>query len=412
MNRLLYPLENPIQNYAWGSHVSLATIRGARAPTDEPEAELWMGAHPSASSLVATNGRRSLLELTQAEPDAMLGAVVRSDFEGRLPFLLKLLAAAEPLSLQAHPTKAQARAGFAREEAAGIPRTAVHRNYKDDNHKPELLVALTPFHALVGFRDVHATLRLFERLQVARLEPLANALSRAPESAGLRAFFELAMTAEPAAKAELARATLDACRRLAGAGGEFSKELAWGVRIGEKYPGDPGLLVALALNLVELSPGDAIYLHARTLHAYLEGTGVEIMASSDNVLRGGLTPKHVDVPELLAVLHFRATRAELVAVEARGAEHHYQTPAHEFALSRLELEGRTSVGPVNGPEIVVVTSGSVTLERGTETLELPSGASAFVPAAGGDYSAIGSGTAFRAAVHPIVRLPDTLRRLR
>ncbi|HEX6274300.1 MAG TPA: mannose-6-phosphate isomerase, class I [Polyangiaceae bacterium] len=400
MNRLLYALDNPIQNYAWGSHESLAAIRGAKAPTEKPEAELWMGAHPAAPSLVASNGKRSLLELTQAEPDSTLGPIVKETFGGRFPFMLKLLAAAEPLSLQAHPTIEQARSGFAREDAAGIPRTAPHRNYKDDNHKPELLAALTPFHALVGFREARATLRLFERLRLPHLEPFANALAREPETEGLRAFFELAMTAEPSAKAELARATLDACRRASGPAGEFSKELAWAVRLGEKYPGDPGLVVALALNLLELSPGDAVYLPARNLHAYLEGTGVEIMASSDNVLRGGLTPKHVDVPELLAVLDFRAGPAKLVAVEQRGTEYHYSTPAPEFALSRLELSGATTgAGAVNGPEIVVVTRGAVTLRRGAETLALASGASAFVPARGGDYTLHGSATVFRARVN-------------
>jgi mannose-6-phosphate isomerase len=397
MNRLLYPLDNPVQNYAWGSRTALAAIRGATTPAEGPEAELWMGAHPAAPSLVALNGRRSLLELIGAEPEAMLGRAAKETFAGGLPFLLKLLAAAEPLSLQAHPTKEQARAGFAREERAGIPRTAPHRNYKDDNHKPELLVALTPFQALVGFRDVPATLRLFEALRVRPLEPFTNALSREPAREGLRAFFELAMTAEPAVRVELASATLDACRRQRDRGGEFSRELAWATRIGEKYPSDAGLVVALALNLLELSPGDAVYLPAQQLHAYLEGTGVEIMASSDNVLRGGLTPKHVDVPELLAVLDFHAGAAELVPVEQRGAEFHYRTPATEFALSRLELSGSaTTVGPVSGPEIVVVTSGAVTVGRGAETLALASGASAFVPARGGDYRLGGTATVFRA----------------
>jgi mannose-6-phosphate isomerase len=400
MSRLVLPLENVIQNYAWGSRESLARIRGAKAPSEKPEAELWMGAHPGAPSIVAEDGKRSLLELTESEPDATLGAEVRARFEGRFPFLLKLLAAAEPLSLQAHPTKTQAREGFAREDAAGIFRHAPDRNYRDENHKPELIAALTPFSALVGFRDVKTTLRLFELLDIPALRPLASALSQTPEARGLRAFFELAMTATPEAKTALARETLDACRRLAKTGSEFSKELAWGVRIGEKYPGDAGIAVALALNLVELAPGDAIYLPAQNLHSYLEGTGVEIMASSDNVLRGGLTPKHVDVPELLRVLDFRSETVALVPLETRGPERHYRTPAPEFALSRFELTGTpASVGPVSGPEIVVVTRGTVTLRRGNETLPLASGASAFVPKTGGNYTLDGTATVFRARVN-------------
>jgi mannose-6-phosphate isomerase len=400
LTRLLYPLKNTIQSYAWGSHASLAALRGAPAPTEKPEAELWMGAHPAAPSLVAGNGETPLDELVASEPDAVLGPEVRAEFRGRLPFLLKLLAAAEPLSLQAHPTRDQARAGFAREEAAGIARDAPNRNYKDENHKPELLAALTPFHALAGFREVSETLRLFESLRVPALAPLVSALSQAPVARGLRAFFELALTAAPDQQHELARETLASCRRLAAAPGEFTKELAWAVRIGQKYPGDAGLVVALALNLIELAPGDAIYLPAGNLHSYLEGTGVEIMASSDNVLRGGLTPKHIDVPELLAVLDFHAGPAALAPVSERGAEHVYETPAPDFALSRVELSpAPASIAPVSGPEIVVVTRGRATLARGGETLELASGASAFVPAVGGGYSLGGSGTAFRARVN-------------
>jgi mannose-6-phosphate isomerase len=201
-------------------------------------------------------------------------------------------------------------------------------------------------------------------------------------------------------KATLAEQSLAACRRLAGEAGEFSRELAWAVRIGEKYPGDAGIVVALALNLVELAPGDAMYLPAGNLHSYLEGTGVEIMASSDNVLRGGLTPKHVDVPELLAVLDFHSTNAELVPVETRGVERRYRTPAAEFALSRFDLGASpAAVGPVNGPEIVVVTSGTATVRRGNETLTLTSGTSAFLPPRGGDYTLDGTATAFRARVN-------------
>jgi mannose-6-phosphate isomerase len=394
------PLENTIQNYAWGSRESLARLRGAKAPTDLPEAELWMGAHPGAPSIVLTNGRRSLLELAEEDADATLGGAVRAAFQGRFPFLLKLLAAAEPLSLQAHPTKTRAREGFAREEAMGIPRDAPNRNYRDDNHKPELISALTPFSALVGFREVGATRRLFESLGIEALRPFTDALSRKAERLALRSFFELVMTADATTKARLAGQTLAACRRLSGTQAEFSKELAWGARIGQKYPGDAGVVIALALNLVELVPGDAVYLPARNLHSYLEGTGVEIMASSDNVLRGGLTPKHVDVSELCAVLDFRAGPAELAPVETRGLELTYRTPAPEFALSRFDLDAQSApVGPVNGPEIVVVTRGAATVRRGGEALELRPGASAFVPAKGGDYALDGTATVFRARVN-------------
>jgi mannose-6-phosphate isomerase len=400
VNRFVLPLDNALQNYAWGSRESLAKIRRAPVPSEKPEAELWMGAHPSAPSIVAAEGRPSLLALTHADAETTLGSSVRSTFQGRFPFLLKLLAAAEPLSLQAHPTKAQAREGFAREEALGIPRDAPQRNYRDDNHKPELISALTPFFALAGFRALDATVRLFRSLGPTALEPLTRVLEERPERDALRSFFELVMTAEPDAKTRLAEQTFSACRRVAGTNAEFSKELAWGTRIGQKYPNDAGLVVALALNLVELAPGDALYLPAGNLHSYLEGTGVEIMASSDNVLRGGLTPKHVDVPELLRVLDFRAGPAELVPAAIRGLERTYRTPAPEFALSRFDLDSVTArVGPVSGPEIVVVTHGTATVRRGGEALGLPSGASAFLPAHGGDYELEGTATVFRARVN-------------
>jgi mannose-6-phosphate isomerase len=227
-----------------------------------------------------------------------------------------------------------------------------------------------------------------------------DALSQQPEARGLRAFFELTMTGGRSQKASLARETLAACRYFADTSREFSKELAWGVRIGEKYPDDAGLVVALALNLVGLQPGEALYLPAGNLHVYLEGTGVEIMASSDNVLRGGLTPKHVDVPELLRVLDFHAGPASLVPVETLGSERLYRTPAPEFALSRFDLTGTpATVGPVKGPEILVVTSGAATVRRGNEMLALAGGGSAFVPPKGGDYTHEGTATVFRARVN-------------
>jgi mannose-6-phosphate isomerase len=182
--------------------------------------------------------------------------------------------------------------------------------------------------------------------------------------------------------------------------GEFGRELAWGARIGELYPGDPGIIVALALNLVVLRPGEALYLPDGNLHAYLEGTGVELMASSDNVLRGGLTSKHIDVTELLDVLDFHATQASLVPTTTVGNERFYATPAREFALSRVELAGETArLGPVSGPEILVATAGALDARRGGDTAHLAAGSAVFLPFAGGDVELSGTGTAFRARVN-------------
>jgi mannose-6-phosphate isomerase len=397
---LLLPLDNPIKDYRWGSRSALASIRG-EAPTDGPEAELWMGAHPAGPSRVTTSaGTRSLGDLIAEQPAAVLGERVARDFEGRLPFLLKLLAAAEPLSLQAHPSLAQAKLGFEREEIFGIPLDAPHRSYKDPSHKPELICALTRFHALVGFRPIERTRELLSGFGASALAPLLAALALTPESRALRTFLNLAITAPGSVRQSIADATLEGCRAGAKHSGMYGRELAWGERIGELYPGDPGIVVALALNLVVLSPGQAVYLPAGNLHAYLEGTGVEIMASSDNVLRGGLTNKHIDVPELLDVLDFKAAPVSLVRPTTDGKERFYPTPAREFALSSLVLAGETArVGPVIGPEILVVTAGAVSARRGAETVEVGAGHAVFVPAAGGDVELSGSGTVFRARVN-------------
>ena len=396
----LFSLENAIKNYAWGSHSVLSSLRGESGRSHDPEAELWMGTHPGAPSLIAAGtSRRPLPSLLAEAPEATLGPVVVREFGTDLPFLLKILAAAEPLSLQAHPNLAQARAGFARENAAGVPLDARERSYRDQNHKPELIAALTPFHALVGFRSVAATRQLLNELEAPELAPYSAALAGFPEERALRSFFELVMGTRGERARILADAIAAACRVKAAASQHFARELGWGARIGELYPGDPTILLALALNLVVLEPGQALYLPAGNLHAYLEGAGVEIMASSDNVLRGGLTPKHVDVNELLAVLEFKAGPAELTPVEHRGAETFYRAPVREFALSRFDLDGTARVELVTGPEILVVTRGTVKVERGGTTIVLRGAESAFVTAQGGAYVLSGTGTVFRARVN-------------
>lgn len=376
-------LENVIQRYAWGSRTALAQLQG-RAPSSEPEAELWLGAHPSAPSLLATTGTPLDQAVLQA-PQRLLGERVAAQY-GALPFLLKVLAAAQPLSLQAHPSRAQAKAGFAREEAQGLARTAPNRNYKDDNHKPELICALTPFDALCGFRAAPQTLALFEALSVT---PLLEAL-RAGE---VRRAFEQLMTLPRAWQTALAAQVVAACAERPVPA--FERECAWAVRLGGQYPGDVGVVGALMLNLVRLEPGQALYLPAGNLHAYLEGVGVELMASSDNVLRGGLTPKHVDVPELLSVLDFVAGPVKVLT--PRGApEAVYDTPAPEFRLSRCEVRAPLTLER-RGPDILLCTAGRVTVRAGT-SLTLEQGAAAFVAWADGPMQLEGAGVVFRATV--------------
>ena len=395
----MYLLDNVIQPYAWGSRTAIAELLGQPAPSANPQAELWMGAHPGAPSRVRReSGVQSLLEILQSAPERELGEAVTRRFGNELPFLFKVLAAETPLSLQTHPSLVQAREGYARENELGVPLGAPHRNYKDANHKPELICALTPFDALCGFRRADETLALFDSLGLGLLAPLLAPLRASPDAHGVSRLFEALMMLPLEQRGPLVDAVVAACAARVGQGSRFSEELRWAVRLGELYPGDPGVIGALLLNLVRLQPGEAIYLSAGNLHAYLRGVGMEIMANSDNVLRGGCTPKHVDVPELLRVLDFRCGPIGLVQpTSTDGVEFVYPTPTEEFRLSRLQL--RPGVSPRSerrGPEILLCTEGSARLSVGGETLALPRGASVFVGAADGAYALEGDGVVFRA----------------
>lgn len=396
-------LECAVMPYAWGSRTVIAELQGRPAPSGGPEAELWMGAHPVAPSrLVAREGTTSLVDAIALAPEARLGAEVMGAFGPRLPFLLKVLAAEEPLSLQAHPTAAQARVGFDDEERRGVPLGAPHRNYKDPSHKPELLCALTPFDALCGFRRATETLALFDALGVPALVPALAPLRASPDAKGLRETFAVLMEADSEARARFVDGTLAAARAHVAAGGRWKDECAWSLRLAELYPGDVGVVSALLLELVHLAPGEAIYLDAGNLHAYLRGAGVEIMASSDNVLRGGLTRKHVDVPELLRVLDFEDGKAGALAkVRARTVDAHertWDTPAAEFQLSAVDVRGEVTRTP-RGPEILLVTEGAVRAGAGESTLELRRGDVAFVSADTRTLRLAGEGLVYRATVH-------------
>ncbi len=386
-------LENGIQRYAWGSHVAIASLQG-RPAADQPEAELWMGAHPQLPSHVTRgNVRRSLRDCIADAPARELGPSVATAF-GELPFLLKVLAAEEPLSLQAHPSAAQALAGFAREDAEGIARDAPQRSYRDPRHKPELLCALTPVDALCGFRAPAETARLFRGLAApARLVELL-------EAGDLRSAFGDLLARDAGSRAALVLHMVAAC---AAPPAGFERECAWATRLAAKYPGDVGVVSALLLNLLQLAPGEALYLDAGNLHAYLHGVGVELMASSDNVLRGGLTQKHMDERELLAVLDFSPIEARPVPVlQSSPEERTYQTPAREFCLSRLDVGSREVRRPLDGPEIWLLTQGTATLRSARGELVLEPGESAFVSAEDGfvhaEETRAGGGVLYRARV--------------
>ncbi|MDD7813471.1 mannose-6-phosphate isomerase, class I [Mycolicibacter sinensis] len=388
------PLRGAIRTYAWGSRTAIAEFTGRPVPAAHPEAELWLGAHPGDPAWLETaDGEASLLDVLTADWEGQLGAVAHARFGDRLPFLVKVLAADEPLSLQAHPSTMQAIEGYEREERLGVPVSSPIRNYRDTSHKPELLVALQPFEALAGFRPAARTIELLRALAVSDLDPFIDLLGACPDGGqsdadGLRALFTTWITAPQPDLDVLVPAVLEgAIQYLSSEAGEFAAEAKTVLELGERYPGDAGVLAALLLNRVSLAPGEAIFLAAGNLHTYLHGVGLEVMANSDNVLRGGLTPKHVDVPELLRVLDFTPTTAEALrsAVHTEGPEVVYQTPAEEFAVSRLTLDGAYLGHEVDapahhdGPQILLCTEGSVTVHAKTGTLTLHRGESAWVP---------------------------------
>ncbi|MFF8973331.1 mannose-6-phosphate isomerase, class I [Streptomyces sp. NPDC014995] len=378
-------LDNTIRPYAWGSPTAIPGLLGVE-PTGEPQAEMWMGAHPGAPS---RTDRGTLVEVIETDPRKELGTAAVDRFGPRLPFLLKILAAGAPLSLQVHPDLAQARAGYDDEERRGIPVDAPHRNYKDANHKPELICALTEFDGLCGFRAPAQAADLLDGLGVDSLKPYVDLLHAHPEDAALREVLTAILTADPAEMAHTVAAAAAACDRL---GGDYAPYAG----IAHHYPGDPGVIAAMLLNHVRLQPGEALFLGAGIPHAYLSGLGVEIMANSDNVLRCGLTPKHVDVPELLRVVRFEPGDPGVLRPEAApDGEEVYDTPIDEFRLSRYVLPEGTAPHDLTlpTPQILLCTAGSV--HAGDHTLT--PGHSVFVPA-GEKAEVSGAGTVFRATV--------------
>lgn len=410
------PLANPVRAYAWGSGTAIPALTRT-PPTGEPQAELWMGAHPSAPSLRddgAGDGPRPLDRLIAEDPEGELGPDGVKRFGPQLPFLFKVLAAERALSLQVHPSRAQAEAGFAAEEARGIPRDAPQRTFRDRGHKPELLCALGDFEALCGFRPASATAGLLDALAVPLLTPWAAALRHRPAGEVLPAMLRHVLEDVRPGPAELA-AVAGALRRVAADGGPYAAACAAYARAARDYPGDPGLVAALLLNHVRLRAGQALALDAGVPHAYLHGLGVELMANSDNVLRGGLTAKHIDVDGLLAVTSFRTGEPPVLtaapagsstetppdaahgasrAVDAagEGIEEVFPSPAEEFRLSRLRPTAAPARADLASPQILLCTAGRARLRSTAgHTLDLLPGGSAYLRPSGEPVLLTGAG---------------------
>ena len=401
-------IRGAIRTYAWGSRTAIAEFTGRPSPTAHPEAELWLGAHPGdPAELDGPGPRVSLAEAIRTDPEGQLGPAVRERFGDTLPFLVKVLAADEPLSLQAHPSARQAVEGYEAEDRLKVALTSPVRNYRDRSHKPELLVALTEFEALAGFRPAAGTVALLRALAVPELEPFIALLSGESDAAGLRALFTTWITAPQPNLDTLIPAVLDGAVGYVRSGAtEFGAEAKTALELGERYPGDAGVLAALLLNRISLKPGEGIYLPAGNLHSYLRGMAMEVMANSDNVLRGGLTPKHVDVPELLRVLDFAPVPDARVHTDRHGIETVFQTPAPEFAASVLTLDGERLGHEIDapcahdGPQILVCMQGSAVVRAKSGEVLLDRGAAAWVAADDGPIRLEATATArlFRATV--------------
>jgi mannose-6-phosphate isomerase len=385
----LLPLDGVVRDYPWGSPTAIPQLLG-RPATGAPAAELWLGAHPGgAARIVGT--RRDLASAIASSPEQLLGADILARFGPELPFLMKVIAPAKALSIQVHPTADQARAGFAAEEARGIPRSDPRRNYPDPNHKPEMLCALTSFEAFCGFRPVSETLRFLEALAVPELAPLHAVLSA---SDGLRRAYSFLLDLDPESVRVLVAGLIQGGRRLAGSASEWSANAEAILTVAGDFPGDIGIALLIPLHHVRLAPWDAVLVPPGTVHCYLRGLAVEVMASSDNVLRGGLTPKHVDVPELLAVADFAPAPRPVRQPHVVGEETWFDASVPEFQLSVHQLSDLVRIPPA-GPQILLCTKGEAYVTVHGEHRSLPRGAAAFV-AAGHPMQLVGRATVFRA----------------
>lgn len=403
-NQGVHLLDCAVREYAWGSHNHIPRFLG-REPTGNPHAELWIGAHPGDPSRLLDG--RSLDEAIAADPEGMVGTRVNTIFGPRLPFLMKALAAAEPLSLQVHPSTERARIGYAHEDAAGVPLGSPERSYQDRFHKPEMIYAITRFEGMAGFRDVEASARILRMLDVPWADEIAWRLEDGPAYQALRGVVTdmlamegpalvklLATLAEAAVRAEERghREDLRTGRRLrdrTDVAREATRVFAQTAALVERYPADAGVLVTLLLNHVVLAPGEAMFLDAGIIHAYTSGFGLEIMASSDNVVRAGLTPKHVDVPELLQIANFTPIPPPLWEPTVRGKISHFDPPVTEFALQ----VGEPPIGGavIDGPRIVLVLDGRATVTTSSDVQQLRRGQALYLAQSDGNATIAGDG---------------------
>ncbi|MCL4116444.1 UNVERIFIED_CONTAM: hypothetical protein GTU68_064581 [Idotea baltica] len=395
MQTNIFKLDNVIQNYAWGSQTSIQQLFGIENQEGLPQAEIWMGAHPNGCSKVEATGEL-LSELIKKYPIETLGRYTHQRF-GDLPYLFKVLAADKPLSVQVHPKLSDAKLGFEKENQQGIELGAFNRNYKDANHKPELVYALTFYRAMNGFRPIAEMVSIFEQANVSVLSEAVAQLKASPTSSSLQAFFTTVMSLTGKDKTDAlaqliegsdTKAKTKVAREAFGMVAEFSEE----------FSDDIGLFSPLMLNVIELEPGEAMFLHAATPHAYVQGTGLEIMANSDNVLRAGLTPKHMDIEELISHTEFHSIPFDDIRLHPikKERKHSYPIPVDDFGFEIIEVVEESAEQYVRGAEILFCIEGEVIIESDDSVTTLHAGQSVFVCNNADVYSCKGKGMLARA----------------
>jgi mannose-6-phosphate isomerase len=394
--KMIYKMKNTIQDYAWGSVSAIPELLGYVNRDNKPQAELWMGSHHRGESLLINGDEDiSLSKLIKKNKNDILSEKIASVY-GDLPFLFKVLAAGSPLSIQVHPDKKQAEEGFARENESSVPLDAFNRNYKDDNHKPEIICALTPFWAMRGFRNSDSIIDNFRTADLPSFRKEVDQFSESGDPEGLKSFFNSIMSLEGDKKNSFIEELVGAAEKI------DNDTFHWVLRLYEKYPEDAAIAAPLYLNLVKLEPGEALYLDAGELHAYLDGMGMELMASSDNVLRGGLTPKHIDREELKKILKFTGGDPQILRAETvSDTLSAYSTPSDEFQLSRIDLaSGRNfEISEKNAVQILFVSEGDVRFFNDSgDSLSAEKGESIFVPFDAGKWNLSGDAVLYCASI--------------
>lgn len=395
MKKSSWMLENSIKTYDWGSFTRFNTLFNLPNPHHQPQAEIWMGAHPNDSSRLIINPHEKcdLYSVIKKYPNEMIGERVQTQFAG-LPFLFKVLAAEKPLSIQVHPEKSKAKQGFDKENQLGIALNAPNRNYKDPNHKPELVYALTPFKAMNAFRPIDEIIALFNQLALPALQETITQLTQSPTPSQLKHTFKTLLTLAGEQKHQAITQLLTAIEPKSQVPFSTIKALA------PLYPDDNGLFTPLLLNVIELQPGQAMFLYAQTPHAYLHGTALEIMANSDNVLRAGLTAKYIDVEELLDNTQFTSIAAEQLLTQPiiSAQRIDFPVPVSDFKFEILTCQHNALQQKVTGPEILFCISGNLTITTACNSLTLVPGESLFMAYAAQAYRCEGEGQLARAYV--------------